>query len=110
MRRSSVSTLLLLMLSIGTSSCNRIGGATSLTATARASEVGAIPAAKVDFVKQIEPILKARCQPCHFNGGKVYEQLPFDRPETIRSLGTRMFSRIRDEDERKLIREFLSQP
>lgn len=64
---------------------------------------------KVDFYTQIKPIFEARCQPCHFNGGKVYSQMPFDRPETIRTLGTKLFTRIKDENERRLIREFLEQ-
>lgn len=62
---------------------------------------------KVTF-DQLKPVLQ-RCQPCHFSGGKVYEKLPFDRPETVRSLGTKLFSRIRDEQERQLIREFLAE-
>lgn len=65
---------------------------------------------KVDFAGQVRPILESRCQPCHFSGGIMYERLPFDRPETINALGTRLFSRIKDESERRLIREFLSQP
>lgn len=65
--------------------------------------------AKVDFATHVEPILKSRCQGCHFRGGKMYEKLPFDRPETIKHLGTKLFSRISDESDRKVIREFLSQ-
>ncbi len=64
---------------------------------------------KVDFATQIRPILESRCQPCHFPGGKVYQRLPFDRPETIKTLGTKLFTRIKDENERRLIREFLAQ-
>jgi hypothetical protein len=63
----------------------------------------------VGFVTHVEPILKAKCQPCHFSGGKVYDKLPFDRPETIKTLGTKLFTRIQDENERKIIREFLAQ-
>jgi len=63
--------------------------------------------AKVDFDADIRPIFAANCQPCHFPGGKVYAQLPFDQPETIRQLGARLFSRIKDERERQLIRAFL---
>lgn len=66
--------------------------------------------ARVDFATQIQPILETRCAPCHFAGGKMYERLPFDRPATIRTLGTKLFTRIKDEDERRLIREFLTQP
>ena len=64
--------------------------------------------AKIDFNSQVKPIL-ARCQPCHFSGGKMYERLPFDRPETVTKLGDKLFSRIQKEDERKIIREFLAQ-
>ena len=64
---------------------------------------------RVDFATQVEPILKSRCQGCHFPGGKMYDKLPFDRPETIKHLGTRLFTRISDENDRKVIREFLSQ-
>lgn len=65
--------------------------------------------AKVDFATQIKPIFEGRCQPCHFNGGKVYATLPFDRPETIRKLGPKLFTRIKDPKEQELIRQFLAQ-
>lgn len=65
--------------------------------------------AKVDFATQVKPILEARCQPCHFNGGKQYVSMPFDRAETIKSLGAKMLTRIKDEKEQRLIREFLAQ-
>ncbi len=65
-------------------------------------------AAPVDFKTQIRPILEQRCQPCHFEGGKMYGRLPFDRPETITKLGTKLFTRIHDEKQRELIRQFLA--
>ena len=64
---------------------------------------------KVDFDKQIKPMLQSKCMPCHFPGGKVYDKLPFDKPETITKLGTKLFTRIKDEDQRRVIREFLAQ-
>lgn len=67
------------------------------------------PVVNRDFNTEIKPIFQARCQPCHFQGGKVYEKLPFDKPETIARLGTKLFTRIKDEKERALIREFLKQ-
>jgi hypothetical protein len=39
----------------------------------------------------------------------MYQRLPFDRPETIKTLGTKLFTRLKDESEQRLIREFLSQ-
>jgi len=70
---------------------------------------GQRPAAPVDFQRDVRPILDARCQPCHFTGGKMYEKLPFDRPETIVRLGTKLFTRLKDEKQRAVIREFLAQ-
>ena len=61
------------------------------------------------FASAIRPILQSRCQPCHFQGGKMYEKLPFDKPETITKLGTKLFTRIKDEDQQRVIREFLSE-
>jgi hypothetical protein len=68
------------------------------------------PAAAVDFRRDIQPIFERRCQPCHFPGGKMHARLPFDKAETIKTLGTRLFSRIKKEDERLLIEKFLAQP
>ena len=66
-------------------------------------------ASRPNFDSEIKPIFQARCQPCHFQGGKVYDKLPFDRPETITKLGTKLFTRIKDEKEQQKIREFLAQ-
>src|SRR3977135_3008482 len=63
-----------------------------------------------DFETELKPIFQARCQPCHFQGGKVYDKMPFDRPETITRLGTKLFTRSKNEQERQKIREFLAQP
>ena len=63
---------------------------------------------RIDFAKDLAPLV-ARCQPCHFAGGKMYTQLPFDKPETIRKLGTQLFSRIKEEKEQALLRRFFAQ-
>ena len=68
------------------------------------------PITKPNFDTEIKPIFQARCQPCHFQGGKVYDKMPFDKAETITRLGTKLFTRIKDEKEQRLIREFLDQP
>lgn len=39
----------------------------------------------------------------------MHERLPFDRPETIHTLGEKLFTRIRDEQEQTLLRSFLAQ-
>src|SRR5881227_1211914 len=58
---------------------------------------------KPNFDSEIKPIFQARCQPCHFQGGKVYDKLPFDKAETITRLGTKLFTRIKDEKEQRLL-------
>ena len=65
--------------------------------------------ARVDFDTQLKPIFQSKCMPCHFSGGQMYERLPFDKPETIRKLGHKLFTRIKEESDRKLIEDFLSQ-
>jgi hypothetical protein len=64
---------------------------------------------RVDFDTQLKPIFKAKCMPCHFSGGQMYERLPFDKPETIKKLGAKLFTRIKQENERRLIEDFLAQ-
>jgi hypothetical protein len=61
------------------------------------------------FASDVRPILESSCQPCHFQGGQMYEKLPFDKPETITKLGTKLFTRIKNEDQQRVIREFLSE-
>ncbi|MBK5260310.1 MAG: hypothetical protein JJE51_12000 [Thermoanaerobaculia bacterium] len=60
------------------------------------------------FESTVQPILTRRCQPCHFPGGKMHAKLPFDKAATVDKLGTRLFSRIKDEEDRAVIRKFLA--
>ena len=92
---------------------SRLETHTAKTLTSLASSIPASESRdskpRVDFESQIKPILQSRCMPCHFNGGKMYQQLPFDRAETVKKLGTKLFTRIQDENHRRIIREFLEQ-
>ena len=63
----------------------------------------------VDFTRHVQPIMEKRCTPCHFPGGKMHAQLPFDKPETIHKLGEKLFTRIKKDDEQAVIRAFLAQ-
>jgi len=76
-----------------------------------AATVSTSPAdkARVDFDSQLKPIFQAKCMPCHFSGGQMYDRLPFDKPGTIRKLGTKLFTRIKEEHDRRLIEDFLTQ-
>ena len=89
-------------------------GTTSIASSASIASpaivsAAATPKARVDFESQIKPLLKSKCMPCHFSGGKVYDHLPFDKPETIRKLGVKLFTRIKEEPDRRLIEDFLNQ-
>lgn len=37
----------------------------------------------IAFDRDVVPLLKTRCSPCHFPGGKMYERMPFDKSKTI---------------------------
>ncbi len=102
---------LMLVLTLGVGLCGRSQrNALSVTPAMLATSPASTNAAKPDFEKEIKPILQSRCMPCHFQGGKLYDKMPFDKPETISRLGTKLFTRIKDEKEQRLIREFLAQP
>ena len=69
---------------------------------------GKTTAKPVSFEGDIRPILEHKCQPCHFRGGKMYAKLPFDQPQTIVKLGTKLFTRIKEEPQRQLILRFIA--
>ena len=75
-----------------------------------AAAAGDVDPKREEFETQVRPILEKRCNPCHFPGGKMYDRLPFDRPGTIRVLGTALFTRIHDPEERATISAFLGVP
>ena len=105
--RAGVSTVAMLLL-LGFAACQLTRLERSSAAQTLASTSTALTVKKPDFELEIKPIFQARCQPCHFQGGQVYAKLPFDKPETITRLGTKLFTRIKDEKEQRLIREFLA--
>jgi hypothetical protein len=101
--------ILTLVLTLGVAMCGRSQrNPLSVTPSTLATSAPPAGATKPDFEKEIKPILQSRCMPCHFQGGKVYDKMPFDKPETISRLGTKLFTRIKDEKEQRLIREFLA--
>jgi len=56
------------------------------------------PAKAVTFTADIAPMLAANCQPCHFKGGKVFDRLPFDEYETVRKVGAKLNTRLKDKN------------
>jgi len=64
----------------------------------------------VDFDSRVRPLLQARCSPCHFPGGIMYARLPFDQADTVRCLGTRLFTRLQAKEDQALILQFVASP
>lgn len=64
---------------------------------------------KIDFEKQVKPIFVKNCSPCHFTGGKMYERLPFDKDTTILNHHEAIIKRIKNEEENKLLKNFVLQ-
>lgn len=60
------------------------------------------------FENDVKPILQKRCTPCHFEGGKMFDRMPFDEPETIINHQSGILKRIKDEEEAAAIRKFLN--
>lgn len=103
------SLLLALFLAFGFEACQLAKSGTPRPIAQKFAPAATIsPTRKPDFTTEIRPIFQARCQPCHFPGGKVYDRMPFDKAETITRLGTKLFTRIKDEKEQRLIRDFLA--
>lgn len=50
------------------------------------------------FTDGVARLLKEKCSPCHFKGGKVFERYPFDQYETVRKLGKRLNTRLKGKD------------
>jgi hypothetical protein len=76
--------------------------------TAAATQPAPVAGA-VTFAGSVRPLLEAKCQPCHFRGGKMYARLPFDQEMTIRLLGEKLFTRLQKPDDQAMIRAFLAQ-
>ena len=61
----------------------------------------------ISFKEDIQPMLKTHCSPCHFEGGKMYEKLPFDEPSTLIDHSEGILNRIKDTSEVRKIKDFL---
>lgn len=85
-------------------------GSAAPTAVAAPASPAEAQSEPVSFASQVRPMLEARCTPCHFPGGVMYERLPFDREATIRRLGTRLFTRIQEPKDQDLILRLLARP
>ncbi len=62
------------------------------------------------FEATVRPILATRCAPCHNPGGRMYERLPFDRPEVVAEHAAGVQRRLKDEDRKAFDRWLASLP
>jgi hypothetical protein len=80
-----------------------------LATRARGGQDAVMANRPLDYRADVQPIFARRCQPCHFPGGKMYAALPFDRAQTIITLDAKLFTRIKAEEDRTVIRRFLAE-
>jgi len=62
----------------------------------------------VTYQDNVLPILTSNCNPCHFPGGKVYDEYPFNDQKTVATLGKKLFTRIKDEKQQAAITLWLN--
>ncbi|HEV8538541.1 MAG TPA: hypothetical protein VGR15_06420 [Bacteroidota bacterium] len=59
------------------------------------------------FQKNILPLLQANCNPCHFPGGKMYKKLPFDDSATVATLGKKLNTRLKKQEQQNMINSWI---
>jgi hypothetical protein len=64
---------------------------------------------RLEFWKDIQPILQAHCTPCHFKDGKMYQRMPFDQPKTLVDFQDGILRRLKDKPEVEKIRQYLAE-
>jgi hypothetical protein len=77
------------------------------------AEITPPPVQAKPAIKGFEPVkqmLSNNCSPCHNPGGKMYERLPFDNPEVVRTHSMPISGRLKKPDDKKLLEDWLSEP
>jgi hypothetical protein len=59
------------------------------------------------FAQTVQPILARTCAPCHAPGGKMYDRLPFDKPEVVRDNREGILRRLKVPDDREAVERWL---
>jgi len=62
----------------------------------------------VSFEASVKPLLARTCTPCHVPGGRMYERMPFDRPEVVFSHKEGILRRLKDPDDRQVLERWLA--
>ncbi|MFI5128351.1 MAG: hypothetical protein ACHQFX_00105 [Chitinophagales bacterium] len=64
---------------------------------------------KIDFEKEVLPVLVKNCSPCHFTGGKMYDKLPFDKESTLINNAEKILKRVEKDEKKAIVKEFILQ-
>jgi len=64
---------------------------------------------KIDFEKEVLPVLVKNCSPCHFTGGKMYDKLPFDKETTLINNAEKILKRVEKDEKKAIVKEFILQ-
>lgn len=62
----------------------------------------------VSFDASVKPLLARTCTPCHVPGGRMYERMPFDRPEVVFSHKEGILRRMKNPDDRQVLERWLA--
>ncbi len=76
----------------------------SLAKTAKANHPS--PKRPSSYKTDILPLLTSNCNPCHFPGGKVHDEYPFDSYKTVFSLGLKLNTRLKGK-EKEIIEQWV---
>ncbi len=64
---------------------------------------------RIDFEKEVLPVLVQNCSPCHFTGGKMYERLPFDKAATLINNADKILKRVSSDEKKAIVKDFILQ-
>lgn len=59
------------------------------------------------YKRDILPLLKGTCSPCHFPNGKIYHEYPFDQYSIVVERIAGIERRLKDPSDRKLFRNWV---
>ena len=67
------------------------------------SESGGEQKENITYQKDIVPLLKSNCRPCHYPGGTVFKKLPFEEYVVVKKLGIKLNTRLKENSRKKII-------
>jgi hypothetical protein len=62
----------------------------------------------ISFEASVKPLLARTCTPCHVPGGRMYDRMPFDRPEVVFSHKEGVLRRMKNPDDRQVLERWFA--